>query len=363
MKLLIAVGIALGVLSLAVANASDGLTLVGPAKPAFIYVGAKDDAGLQQSLDLAREEMEARMKTTIPFIENVGNSSAEVAKAVEKFIGEGYNIILGGSPSYTAALSSLAAKYPQTAFFNFQNDIKDSFKAANVEFVYARTYESQYLCGVIAGEQSKAGNIGFLSQQRRNVENWEINAYALGARTMKPDANVHVLFTDTSDPTKVREAASKLIDNGADVLGQSLNGATAQSIAQERGVFATGRAVSLLPVTPKATLCSAIWSWNRYIIPQIGKIAAGGWTASPNGALIGMIGGATDVVCCNEAVSQESMAKFIAARDDIIIMQKEVFSGPLKDREGKERVPPASNLPDDDLWAMNWYVQGVKVGE
>ena len=56
------------------------------------------------------------------------------------------------------------------------------------------------------------------------------------------------------------------------------------------------------------------------------------------------------------------MAKLIAKRDDIIIMEKEVFSGPLTDSEGKERVPAVGDtLSDDGLWAMDWYLKGVQI--
>jgi basic membrane protein A and related proteins len=345
----------------AAANPNDGLSLDGPPKPAFIYVGTKDDAGLQQSLDLVRKEMEYEMKISVPYVENVRDDATEVTIAAEKFIMQGYNVIIGGSPSYADALKYLVDKHPKTAFFDFQSNLKDSIVAPNLQSIYGRSYESQYLCGVIAGEESKSGNIGFLARQPRSVENWEINAYTLGVQTVKPDANVHVIFTDTTDSAKERAAASLLIDRGADVLGQSIDGPTSQIVAQEHGVFATGHAVDLHEIAPKSALCSSIWVWYRYLIPEIKKIAAGGWKADSSASLLGMSRGGTDVVCCNVAVSQSSMAKLVAKRDDIIIMQKQVFDGPLVDTDGKERVHAGSKLEDDGLWAMDWYLKGVKI--
>ena len=38
---------------------------------------------------------------------------------------------------------------------------------------------------------------------------------------------------------------------------------------------------------------------------------------------------------------------------------KQVYAGPLADREGKERVAVGASLSDADLWKMDWYVKGV----
>jgi basic membrane protein A and related proteins len=344
----------------AAAAASDGLTLEGPPKPAFLYAGAKDDFGWQQSIDRSRVITESAMKTEIPYAENVP-AAADVATATEKFINQGYNIIIGDSPGYSSTFSDLAAKFPKTAFINITSNSLGAPKLSNLRSVYGRIYESQYLCGVIAGEVSKTGNIGFLARQPASVENWEINAYALGVQAVKPDASVHVIFTDASDPAKERAAASTLIDRGADVLGQSIDGPTPQIVAQERGVFATGHAVDLHEMAPENIVCSSVWVWDRYLSAEINKIASGLWNADPNYQLVGMTGGATDIACCSKAISAEAMNKLIAKRDGIIISRNHVFSGPLMDRDGKERVAVGSTISDSDLWAMDWYVKGVMI--
>jgi hypothetical protein len=74
-----------------------------------------------------------------------------------------------------------------------------------------------------------------------------------------------------------------------------------------------------------------------------------------------MTRGATDIVCCGTEVSTEGIDKLIAERDGIIITGKPVFSGPLVDGQDKERVPAGSDLSDNDLWAMDWYVKGVVI--
>ena len=49
----------------------------------------------------------------------------------------------------------------------------------------------------------------------------------------------------------------------------------------------------------------------------------------------------------------------MAARQDIIDGKFHIYGGPLKDRDGKLRVPAGKVLGDGDLWHMDWYTSGV----
>jgi len=52
------------------------------------------------------------------------------------------------------------------------------------------------------------------------------------------------------------------------------------------------------------------------------------------------------------------------ASDKIIALTKagiyEVFTGPIADQSGKERVSKGQRMDDKDLLAMDWYVKGVQ---
>ena len=53
-----------------------------------------------------------------------------------------------------------------------------------------------------------------------------------------------------------------------------------------------------------------------------------------------------------------------AVADKIIAGWKDgsydVFTGPIKDQSGKERVAAGQRMKDDDILVMDWYVQGVQ---
>lgn len=338
-------------------TASAEFKLKGPPKIAWIYLNSKNDGGWQQAIDEARTKMEKELQLSIPFVENVPDDAAKIEPAAERFIQRGFNIILGSSFGYSDAFKKLADKHPDIAFI----DVSGTTHGPNLGSVYGRSYESQYLCGMAAAAVSKSGKLGFVTAHPLGLVNWTINAFALGAQSINPNATVRAVFTGAwDDPVKERAAASALIDQGADVLGQNIDTPTTQIVAQERGIHGTGHDRDFRQFAPKATVCSSVWVWDRYFTPEIKKIVAGTWSPSQYGDFPGIAQGGTDIACCGPDVPKDVVDKINAERQAIIDGKKKVFGGPLADRDGKERVASGAVLGDGDLWKMDWYVKGVE---
>jgi basic membrane lipoprotein Med (substrate-binding protein (PBP1-ABC) superfamily) len=329
--------------------------LNGEPKPALIIFSQKNDGGWSQALEEARQRMEKSTGMTIPVVENVPENAAAIRPAVELFIDRGHNIILGSAFGYSDTFKELSEKYPEVAFINPAGITN----GPNLQSVYGRTYESQYLCGMAAGAASKTGKLGFVAANPFPLVNWTINAYLLGARQMKPDATLTVIFTGAwNDPVKERAAAEALVEQGIDVIGQHVDTPATQIVAEEKGIYSTGHHRDLSEFAPTATQCSSVWVWDRFLEPEIKKIAAGEWEPNPYGAFLSIAEGGTDIVCCGDAVPADAAEKIKAERQ-AIVDGKHVFAGPLSDRDGKERVAAGAVLDDAALWQMDWYVDGV----
>lgn len=337
------------------ADAADGFTLKGAPKPAFIYYDQKNDGGWTQSFDEARRRMEVALGIRIPYVENIAEEDVQVKQAAEKFIQRGFNIIIGTSFGYSDAFKVLSQKYPDVAFLNASG----TTNGHNLQSFYGRTYENDYLCGMVAASLSKSGHLGFVAAHPFGVVNWVVDGYALGARMINPNATVNTIFIGTwGDPVKERAAAVALIDRGADVIGEHVNTPTPQIVAQERGVLGTGHHRDMAEFAPKATACSAVWVWDRYLTPEIKKIVAGNWQPAPYGAFLGIKDGGTDIAL-NRALVPAAVSDKVMAERAAIVGGKQIFAGPLNDRDGKLRVPAGATLSDADLWKMDWYVAGV----
>jgi basic membrane protein A len=352
-SLLIGLAAAVGLTS-AAAVAADGFTLKAPPKIAVLYFDAKNDGGWTQAMHEGRLRMETALGQQIAFVEKIPENASVIIPAGEKFIQRGYNIIIGNAYGHSAGFKELAEKHPDIAFLNTSGNTN----GPNLESIYGRTYEAHYLCGMVAGAMSKTGKLGFVAANPFGVVNWTINAYELGAKKMNPNATVTAVYTGAwNDPVKERAAATALIDQGADVIGQHVDTPTPQIVAQERGVYATGHHRDLNEFAPKANLCSSIWVWDKFFVPEIKKVEAGNWKPNPYGAFVS-IGDGIDIACCNAVVPKDVVEKVMAERE-AIIKGKHVYAGPLADRDGKERVAAGQVLSDADLWKMDWYVAGV----
>lgn len=343
------------VATVAASMGSAAFELKGEPKIAMIIYTQKNDGGWSQALDEARQRLQDRLGLDITVVENVADNSAAVRPVVDLFVQRGYNIILGSVFGYSDAFKELSEKYPDVAFLNPAG----TTNGPNLQGYYGRTYESQYLCGMIAGAVSKSGKLGFVAANPLGLVNWTINGYALGARKTNPDATVTVVYTGAwNDPVKERAAAEALAEQGIDVIGQHVDTPAVQIVAQEKGIHGTGHHRDMREFAPKATQCSSVWVWDRYLEPEIRKIIDGEWNPDPNGAFLAIAEGGTDIACCGDAVSEDA-EKAVMEERQALIDGKHVFAGPLSDREDNLRVPEGEVLSDGDLWSMDWFVEGV----
>ena len=340
----------------ATSAAAEDFTLSAPPKIAFIYFNAKNDGGWTQAFDEARLKMQAALgEKNIPYVENIPEDAVKIRPAADQFIARGYDIVIGTAFGYSDTFKALAEKYPKVAFL----DGSGTVNGTNLQSFYGRTYESQYLCGMAAASVSKTGKLGFVAAHPFGVVNWTINAYELGAQKVNPDATTTVIFTgEWNNPVKERAAATALADQGVDVIGQHVDTPTPQITAQERGLYGTGHHRDFRQFAPKATVCSSVWTWDKYLIPEVKRIEAGHWATLPFGAFPGIKDGGTDIACCGPAVPKAEVDAIMAERA-AIIGGKQVYAGPLSDRDGTLRVPEGAVLSDAELWKMDWFVKGV----
>lgn len=334
---------------------ADTFKLDGDPKPAWIYFNVKNDGGWTQAIDEARQRMEAELGIEIPFVEKVPEIASEIKPAAERYIRRGHNIIIGSAFGYSDAFKELSERYPEVAFLNPAG----TTNGPNLQSFYGRTYESQYLCGMVAGALTKSNKIGFVAANPFGLVNWTVNAYLLGARQLNPDVTLTVVFTGAwNDPVKERASAQALVEQGIDVIGQHVDTPTPQVVAQEQGIFGTGHHRDMREFAPQATACSSVWVWDRYLTPTLKKIAAGQWEPSPWGDFISIGDGGTDIACCGDMVPQDVADKVMAERE-ALVNGKHVFQGPIYDQAGTVRVAEGEVPSDGDLWGMDYLIQGV----
>ena len=354
MKGIGAVFAAVTLIMISCAAAHAQVKIEGEPRVAFIYFNVKDDGGWVQAQDEARLSLEADTGYHTAYTEGVEEVASKLRAVVERYIRRDYNIIAASGFGYNDALLELAKDNPTVAFFNTPGTVSTD----NLEGYYARTYESQFLCGMVAGALTKTNKIGFVAAVPISLTTWNVNAYALGAQLMNPDAVVHVIFTNAwYDPIKERATAQALVEQGVDFLGQHQDTPSTQIVAQEAGILASGYHRDMSEYS-SATQCSSVWAWARYITPTVKEIATGNW-ASSGIRFLGIEEGGTDVVCCGPEVPNDVVAKVMTMREEIKSGTRHVFQGPVSDNEGNVRIAAGERPDDGQIWGMNYLVQGV----
>lgn len=183
----------------------------------FIYVGPAADVGYNMSMDLGRLYVEANVRnvTTTAF-ENI-SETAEVTRVMERLIADGAEIIFATSYGYLDYAIDLGARYPDVAFLH-AGGLRTS---GNVGVYWADSDQGMYLAGVTAASVSESGKLGFIGGFAIPQLFRSVNAFALGAQSVNPDATVTVIWNGAWwDPQKEAEAVNALADQGIDVIAE-----------------------------------------------------------------------------------------------------------------------------------------------
>ena len=247
-----------------------------PLTVGFIYIGPINDGGYTTSHDNGRVYLEEKMGDKIKTIykENIPEEKGEVVKTIREMVDQGANMIFATSFGHMDGVLEAAKEFPEVTFAHCSG----YEKAENMTNYFGRMYQARYLSGIVAGMKTESNVIGYVGAFPLPEVIRGINAFTLGVKSVNPDAEVHVRWTNTwYDPAKEKEAAKALIANGADVIGQHQNTAGAQQAAEEAGVFSVGYNIDMSEAAPKANLTSDIFNWGVYYTAQIKAIQDGTW--------------------------------------------------------------------------------------
>ena len=257
-----------------------------PLKVAFAYVGPVGDGGWTFAHDNARKAVEKEFgdKIVTSFVEKVPES-ADAERVFRDLAGQGNKLIFGTTFGYMEPMLKVAAEIKGVRF-----EHATGYKQAdNMRTYDSRTYEGAYMAGVIAGKMTKTNTIGFVGSFPIPEVVRNINSFTLGAQSSNPKIKTKVVWVSSwFDPTKETEAATALINGGADVLMQNTDSSAVLQTAEKMGKRAFGWDSDMTAYGPKAHLGSAVINWAPYYIKATGEALAGTW----KGGAGRMLGGA-----------------------------------------------------------------------
>lgn len=327
-----------------------------PFVAAFIYVGATSDAGWTHAHDVGRLAVESKFGGTVKtlFKENVPEGP-QVSQVITQLINQGANIIFATSFGYQDQMVAAAKANPNVYFEQATGDQL----APNLSEYYGAGEDGDYLSGMAAGAATKNGKIGFVAPYPIPEVIREIDAFTMGARAVNPNATVQVVWTNTwFDPAKERQAAESLVGAGVDVLGDGQDSPTTGQVAAAAGLKWTGYDSDQTSFAPASWLTATTYNWGPYYINEIQAAMDGTWKS--HFYYGGLQDGFVVMAPFGTSVSSDTQAAITAKEAAIKAGTFKVFAGPITKQDGSVGVPAGASLSVTELYALNWFVQGVK---
>jgi basic membrane protein A and related proteins len=328
-----------------------------PLKIAFAYVGPVGDGGWTFAHDNARKALEAEFgdKISTSFVENVPES-ADAERVIREMATSGNKLIFGTTFGYMETMLKVAPDFKDVKF-----EHATGYKQAeNMRTYDSRTYEGAYMAGVIAGKMTKTNTLGVVASVPIPEVIRNINSFTLGAQSSNPKIKTKVVWVNGwFDPPKETEAATSLINGGADILFQNTDSPAVLKTAEAKGTRAFGWDSDMTAYGPKAHLASSIINWAPYYIKTTKEVLDGTWTGN-TGSWMGVKDGAIDIVSIAEDVPAETKAKIDEVKAGLKDGSFVIWKGPLKDNAGKELLKEGESADDKFLSGVNFYVKGVE---
>ena len=324
-------------------------------KVGFIYVGPVGDFGWSYQHDVGRKAVEAafpgRVETT--FIENVPEPTSD--RVIEQLVRTGHKLIFTTSFGYMEPTLRVAAKYPDVKF-----EHATGFKRApNVATYSAKFHEGRYIIGQIAGRMTKTNTVGYVGAFPIPEVIAGINAFYLGAKSVNPNIEIKTVWVNSwFDPGKEADAAKVLLDQGADVITQHTDSPAPVQAAAQRGRFAFGQASDMSQFGPQTVLTSIIDDWNPYYIERTRAVLEGTWKSQDV-----FDGLAKGKVKMGPYVNMPADVKAMAEATEAAIKSGALdpFKCPVVNQAGQAvECKGDGKLSDEQVFAMNFYVQGIK---
>ncbi len=189
------------------------------------------------------------------------NVSAESAVSVmEEIIADGYNIIFMTSPQYIAACAKVAVEHPDVKILNCSLNM--SYR--HVRSYYVRTYEAKFMIGAIAGALTPNNRIGYITDYPVYGSAASINAFALGAAMVNPEAEIFLEWSTLKDHTPEDTFATHDVHL---ISSRDLN--APQHMSREFGLYLKGE-------TP-INYAMPVWHWGKLYEDILQSIQDGNW--------------------------------------------------------------------------------------
>lgn len=317
----------------------------------FGHTSPVNDGGWTQMHDKAIRALKThfpRMRSL--YVESIPYS-ADATRLFRQFVAEGAQMVISTS-DYGDFIKDVADQAPDVGFL----ECDGNNLTGNLGWYYITHWYASYVIGIAAARLSRSGKLGYIASFPTTSVIASANATLLGARSVNPQATMRVISINSwFDPQAAASAGAALIDSGCDFLCGIMDDPGYLRVAQERNVWAAMWNTDMRQFGPDAYVSSVVLDFVDYYRQTIEARLAGRWR--PAGTFL-TLGHGVDRDAWGARVPQAIRQEADAARNRMLAGWSP-FTGPIRDSNGRVRVPAGQTMTDMEIFHWNWQVEGV----
>jgi basic membrane protein A len=256
-------------------DGGDGGSGMESVKASWLYISEVGDLGWSWAHNEGRKAADEQFDwLETDYTEAVAPADSE--RVFEQYAQGDTDIIFGTTFGYQDPMLTVAEQYPDTLF----EHATGYATSENMGRYMGKIYQPRYLAGQAAGMVTENDTIGYVAAFPIPEVVRSINAMALGARSVNPEATFQVRWVNAwFDPPTAREAANSLIDADCDVIAQEQDSPAAVRAANDADVWASGYNAPMGEFGGDNYLISPVWNWEEFYIPAVEAVHEGTWEA------------------------------------------------------------------------------------
>lgn len=259
-----------------------------PARPdafrvALLTPGSISDGGWNQAAYDGLLRIQSELGAEVSNVET--RSPAQFEEEFRSYADAGYDLVFGHGFEFQEAAARVAPSFPGTVFVTTSGNTV----LPNLAPMVFELEQATYLCGFLAAKMTRTGKLGLIGGVDLPSIRSTFLAFRGGAEAAKPGVSVREVFLGRFDDVPAaREAATALLDEGADFLlhqvndaGRGVFQAVQERAAQGAAVYAFGTNRNQNNMAPGVVLASAVLDIPAAFVEVAKRVKEGRFEAAP----------------------------------------------------------------------------------
>jgi len=315
---------------------------------AFLHDKTPQDSSWTYLHELGREHVEQTLRGQVRTMAHYNTLEEDPEQVIRQAISAGSGLIFTTTPRLLKASLAVAVDHPEVRILNCS--LNTSHYA--IRTYYARMYEAKFVIGALAAALSEDHRIGYICDYPIYGMIAGINAFALGAQMVDPQAQVYLEWDIDSQSQAIR----KLTDQGITIIsGRDMTKPSSPN-PHAFGLF------RLSEEGTQQTLALPVWHWGVYyeqiIRSVLDKTFADSGEKKAKNYWWGMSAGVVEVICSEKLPgSVRKLARLISSA--IRAGEFHPFDGILKSQTGLIHWSEDDIATPEEILTMDWLAENV----